>query len=42
MRAHRLKGAFVRLTIGTVEQNDRFLAAFARLRQSIVGTPAPA
>jgi histidinol-phosphate aminotransferase len=42
MRAHRLKGAFVRLTIGTGEQNDRFLAAFARLRESIVGTPAPA
>jgi histidinol-phosphate aminotransferase len=40
MRAHRLSGAFVRLTIGTVEQNDRFLVAFARLRESIVGAPA--
>jgi histidinol-phosphate aminotransferase len=42
MRAHRLTGAFVRLTIGTVEQNDRFLAAFARLRGSIVEAPASA
>jgi len=42
MKAHRLKGAFVRLTIGTAEQNDRFLAAFARLRESVAGGPAPA
>jgi histidinol-phosphate aminotransferase len=42
MRAHRLRGAFVRLTIGTVEQNDRFLSAFARLRDAIVGDAAPA
>jgi len=30
MTAHRLKDAFVRVTIGTVEQNDRFLDVFAR------------
>ncbi len=42
MKAHRLKGAFVRLTIGTAEQNDRFLDAFARLRESVAGGPAPA
>jgi histidinol-phosphate aminotransferase len=42
MRAHRLSGAFVRLTIGTVEQNDRFLVAFARLRDAIPADAAPA
>jgi len=42
MKAHRLKGAFVRLTIGTSEQNDRFLDAFARLRGSVAGAHAPA
>jgi histidinol-phosphate aminotransferase len=45
MKAHRLKGAFVRLTIGTVEQNDRFLEAFARLREpvaEVAGGLAPA
>ena len=30
MRAHRLEGSHVRVTIGTTEQNDRFLAVFAR------------
>jgi histidinol-phosphate aminotransferase len=42
MKAHRLKGNFVRLTIGTAEQNDSFLAAFARLRESVAGARAPA
>lgn len=32
MKAHRLRGAFVRLTVGTAEENDRFLAAFGRLQ----------
>jgi histidinol-phosphate aminotransferase len=36
MTAHRLKDAFVRVTIGTVEQNDRFIDVFAR---AIVGGP---
>jgi histidinol-phosphate aminotransferase len=39
MKAHRLKGAFVRLTIGTVEQNDRFLEAFARLQEPVAAQP---
>lgn len=30
MTAHRLKDAFVRVTIGTVEQNDQFVDVFAR------------
>ena len=30
MRAHRLQGSHIRVTIGTAEQNDRFLGAFAR------------
>ncbi len=30
MRAHRLEGSHVRVTIGTSEQNQRFLRAFAR------------
>jgi histidinol-phosphate aminotransferase len=37
MKSHRLRGAFVRLTIGTVEQNNRFLVAFRQLRE---GGPA--
>ena len=36
MTAHRLKDAFVRVTIGTVEQNDRFVDVFAR---AIAGGP---
>lgn len=36
MTAHRLKDAFVRVTIGTVEQNDRFIDVFAR---AIAGGP---
>jgi histidinol-phosphate/aromatic aminotransferase/cobyric acid decarboxylase-like protein len=32
MKAHRLRGAFVRMTVGTVDENDRFLAAFGRLQ----------
>lgn len=42
MKAHRLKGNFVRLTIGMPEQNDAFLAAFARLRESVAGARATA
>ena len=30
MTAHRLKDAFVRVTIGTIEQNDRFIDIFGR------------
>lgn len=39
--AHRLEGQYVRVTIGTVEQNDRFLDAFER---AVTGTvdPGPA
>ena len=36
MTAHRLRDAFVRVTVGTVEQNDRFLDVFAR---AIAGGP---
>lgn len=36
MTAHRLKDAFVRVTIGTVEQNDRFIDVVAR---AIAGGP---
>jgi histidinol-phosphate aminotransferase len=32
MKAHRLRGAFVRMTVGTVDENDRFLTAFGRLQ----------
>jgi histidinol-phosphate aminotransferase len=39
MTAHRLKDAFVRVTIGTVEQNDRFIDVFAR---AIAGGPQAA
>jgi histidinol-phosphate/aromatic aminotransferase/cobyric acid decarboxylase-like protein len=28
MTAHRLQGSHVRVTVGTKEQNDRFLAVF--------------
>ena len=30
MKAHRLQGSHVRVTIGTREQNDRFLDVFGR------------
>jgi histidinol-phosphate aminotransferase len=36
MTAHRLRDAFVRVTVGTVEQNDRFVGVFAR---AIAGGP---
>ena len=36
MTAHRLKDAFVRVTIGTIEQNDRFIDVF---RRAIAGGP---
>ena len=36
MTAHRLKDAFVRVTIGTVDQNDRFIDVFTR---AIAGGP---
>jgi histidinol-phosphate aminotransferase len=36
--AHRLEGQYVRVTIGTIEENDRFLDVF---RRSVPGTPAP-
>jgi histidinol-phosphate aminotransferase len=39
MTAHRLKDAFVRVTIGTVAQNDRFIDVFGR---AIVGGPQAA
>jgi histidinol-phosphate aminotransferase len=37
MAAHRLDGQYVRVTIGTHEENDRFLDVFSR---GIPGTPA--
>jgi histidinol-phosphate aminotransferase len=42
MTAHRLKDAFVRVTIGTVEQNDRFIDVFARAIAGGPQVPAPA
>jgi histidinol-phosphate/aromatic aminotransferase/cobyric acid decarboxylase-like protein len=30
MAAHRLEGQYVRVTIGTVAENDRFLDVFSR------------
>lgn len=41
MTAHRLKDAFVRVTIGTVEQNDRFIDVFARAIAGGPQVPAP-
>ena len=35
MQAHRLRGAFVRLTVGTVRQNDAFLTSFGHLCETI-------
>lgn len=35
MQDHRLRGAFIRLTIGSVGQNDAFLASFARLNDEV-------
>jgi histidinol-phosphate aminotransferase len=40
MQAHRLRGAFVRLTIGTVEQNNAFLWAFERLCATLADKPS--
>jgi histidinol-phosphate aminotransferase len=42
MTAHRLKDAFVRVTIGTVAQNDRFVDVFARAIAGGPQEPAPA
>ena len=39
MTAHRLRDAFVRVTIGTVEQNERFIDVF---RRAITGGPQAA
>ena len=36
--AHRLDGQYVRVTIGTIEENDRFLKVFSR---SVPGTDRP-
>jgi len=41
MTAHRLRDAFVRVTIGTVEQNDRFIAVFGRAITGGPQEPAP-
>ena len=41
MTAHRLKDAFVRVTIGTVEQNDRFIELFGRAIAGGPQIPAP-
>jgi histidinol-phosphate aminotransferase len=41
MTAHRLKDAFVRVTIGTVEQNDRFIELFGRAITGGPQVPAP-
>ena len=35
MQAHRLRGAFVRVTVGTVAQNDAFLESFSRLCEEV-------
>ena len=35
MQAHRLRGAFVRVTVGTAEQNNAFLISFARLCEEV-------
>jgi histidinol-phosphate aminotransferase len=42
MTAHRLRDAFVRVTIGTVEQNERFVDVFARAIAGGPQVPAPA
>jgi histidinol-phosphate aminotransferase len=43
MNAHRLQGSHVRVTIGTTEQNERFLTVFARaLGVDTVGQPTGA
>jgi histidinol-phosphate aminotransferase len=42
MTAHRLRDAFVRVTIGTVEQNDRFIDVFGRAISGGPQAPAPA
>jgi histidinol-phosphate aminotransferase len=41
MQAHRLRGAFVRLTVGTVEQNNAFLSAFERLCGTLADSASP-
>ena len=41
MTAHRLRDAFVRVTIGTVDQNDRFIDVFARAIAGGPQAPAP-
>jgi len=41
MTAHRLRDAFVRVTIGTVDQNDRFIDVFARAIAGGPQVPAP-
>jgi histidinol-phosphate aminotransferase len=41
MTAHRLRDAFVRVTIGTVDQNDRFIDVFARAIAGGPQEPAP-
>lgn len=38
--AHRLDGQYVRVTIGTYEENDRFLDVFARTVAGAVAAPA--
>ncbi len=42
MTAHRLRDAFVRVTIGTVEQNDRFIDVVQRAISGGPQAPAPA
>src|SRR5439155_2508385 len=42
MTAHRLRDAFVRVTIGTVDQNDRFIDVFGRAISGGPQAPAPA
>jgi histidinol-phosphate aminotransferase len=42
MTAHRLQNAFVRMTVGTVDQNDRFVDVFARAIAGGPQRPAPA
>ena len=41
MTAHRLKDAFVRVTIGMIEQNDRFIDVFSRAIAGGPQVPAP-
>jgi histidinol-phosphate/aromatic aminotransferase/cobyric acid decarboxylase-like protein len=42
MTAHRLQDAFVRVTIGTIEQNERFINIFGRAISGAAPVPVRA